>query len=98
MRWMLLIFALLLWHALLGGVLLVRWGDQRERDAKRRTVRLHVPHELAADDVVAFVRTLAALAFPSGVLTGRPSVVFEVLATRDGIEHRLRVPERSADL
>ncbi|HEY5986045.1 MAG TPA: hypothetical protein VIV12_06610, partial [Streptosporangiaceae bacterium] len=61
MKWTLLIFALLSWHAMLACVLLARWDDQRERDVRRRTVRLHFPRELAADQVVAFVRTLAAL-------------------------------------
>ncbi len=98
MSWTPLILTLLAWYALLAAVLVARWRDQRERDAHRRIVRLHFPRELAATDVVAFVRTLAALGATRGALSGRPSVVFEVVATTDGLEHRLRLPERSAEL
>lgn len=83
---------------LAGALLALRWSDQHRRDNRRRVLRLHFPLELGTEGVVAFVRSLAALRSAGGPLVGRSSVVFEVVAARDGIEHRLRLPAERADL
>jgi hypothetical protein len=79
--------------SLLGLVLAVRAADQRSRDRDRVVVRLHFPQALSAEATVAFLRALASLKQPYRPLDGHDTVVFELAATSQGIEHRLRLPQ-----
>src|SRR5712692_5566926 len=88
-----LILAILLWAGLMTAVLVQRHHDQRRRDLARRVIRLHFPRELTTDAVVAFARALTGVNLSRGrPLAGAESVVFEVVASKNRIEHRMRVP------
>src|SRR6185437_11590365 len=69
---------------LVGAVLVLilggRASDQAERDANRECYQLAFPRDLTFDQVVAFMRSLAADRPSRWSLLGRPSVVFEVIA------------------
>jgi len=78
--------------SLMALILTARAVDQRSRDRERLVVRLHFPQALSAEAVVAFVRTLASLKQRRRPTGGQGAVVFELVATTGGIEHRLRVP------
>jgi len=94
----LLLFAcVLLAIVTVGLVLVVRAGDQHDRDAGRLVYRLEFPRGVKTDQVVAFLRTLAGLRPPRGWLLGLDSAVFEVIAWSGAIEHRLRLPARRAE-
>lgn len=92
MSWAWLALALSGWATLLGGVLILRRHKQLQLDQARQVYRLHFPADLAFDQVVAVLRSLVALGATHGPLAARPSVVFEIVATSDGLQHRLRVP------
>ena len=77
-------------------IMVERHRDQATRDASREGYRLSFPPNLSNDQVVAFMRTLAALPQPRRSLLGRPSVVFEAVASGQSIEHRLWLPQEHA--
>lgn len=80
------------------GVLAVKLFDQERRDAARKTYRLTFPAELDAEQVVAWLRSISGtLRFSRLRIIGVPTVVFEMVATSSGIQHRLRVPWAHAD-
>jgi hypothetical protein len=79
--------------AALPVVLVARAFDQHERDRKRRTYILRFPSEMDADQVLAFIHAVSGTLRPLPFrLLGTPNLAFEVLATEEGIIHRLRVP------
>jgi hypothetical protein len=92
---------LLISASLAGGVMLLilfaRQRDQVQRDSAREVYKLVFPHDLTADQVTAFVRTLVSLRAPRWALLGRPSLVFETVARGQSIEHQLRLPHEEAE-
>jgi hypothetical protein len=78
--------------AVLVLILVERSRDQAERDGKRECYRLSFPRDLTFDQVVAFMRTLAAVRPSRWSLLGRPSLVFEIRAHGGAIEHQLWMP------
>lgn len=93
MRALGLVAAVGLLAGLLAVVLVLRHRDQVRRDRARQHYRLHFPAQLEVAQVVAFLRTLITLPGPSGPISGRASVVFEIVESPKGVEHRLRIPE-----
>lgn len=73
-----------------------RATDQRRRDRQREIVTLRLPRGLAPDQMLAIVRTVIGLSPARSGLVGRDSVVFEVVGSRAGITHRLRLPSSAA--
>ncbi len=72
--------------------------DQKSRDQQRKTYRLYFPHELNAESVTSWIRSISGTLRSSRTgLTGLPTVAFELWATSDGIQHRLKVPWQHAD-
>jgi Type IV secretion-system coupling protein DNA-binding domain len=77
----------------LVAIVLVRIIDQAHRDHNRRTYRLSFPAELTNEHVLSFVYAISGTLRPLPLrLLGTPNVVLEVLATDQGIAHRLQVP------
>ena len=77
---------------------MVKHLDQKQRDHNRRTYILSFPNELAAESVTAWIRAISGtLRYGSSRLVGVPTVGFELLATSDGLKHRLMVPWQHAD-
>jgi hypothetical protein len=74
----------------------VRHRDQAARDRRRRVFIVNFPRTVTTAQVQTFLATLAGLATPRVGLVGRDAVVFEVVATRTRISHRLRLPAPSA--
>jgi hypothetical protein len=82
--------------AVVGVVLGLRSIDQNRRDDNRRLFEVNFPRTVTADQVRAFVATLAGLATPGLRLRGQDSAVLEVVGGRLGLVHRLRLPGPSA--
>jgi hypothetical protein len=79
--------------AALPVILVARVLDQTERDRKRRTYLLRFPTDLDSDQVLAFIHAVTGTLRPLPFrLLGTPNLVLELLATEEGIVHRLRVP------
>lgn len=77
-------------------MLLILFARQR-RDCARDVYKLVFPHDLTADQVMAFIRTLVSLRAPRWSLLGLPSLVFETIARGGSIEHRLQLPRVQAE-
>lgn len=83
---------------IIGGELLVRKMTQRVRDKERVTYRLSFPSDLSPEQVQTWLRSLSAALRGSGWRTkARPTVVFEIFASQNGIAHRLRIPKGHND-
>src|SRR3954451_14693273 len=80
----------------LAVVLVLRLADQGRADADRRTVALRFPRGLTADQVEAVVRVLVGLGRARHGLAAQPSVAFELVGTRRGLSHRLRMSRASS--
>jgi hypothetical protein len=78
--------------ALVGGVLGVRLADQCRRDKARNVAVIRFPRNLADKQVQAVVRVMLGLPAATSGLSGRDSVVLEVVGTVNGITFRLRLP------
>jgi len=86
---------------LVGGLIVVatilvaRWTDALAWQRSLTAFRLVLPASLKADDVTAWLGTVAASTHaPRGALVPLPPVALEVCATHQGIGHFLLVPER----
>jgi hypothetical protein len=80
------------------GIAMVRLIDQATRDRNRRTYRLSFPSELKAENVTAWMRSISGtMKTTSWRLAGSPTVAFELWATAEGIQHRIKVPWQYAD-
>lgn len=69
--------------------------DQHKRDTTRKTYRLSFPQELEAERVTAFIQSISGtmrVTRYDALVSGQPSLVFEVWGTPAGIQHVLRVP------
>jgi hypothetical protein len=75
-----------------GGILMAKQIDQKQRDRKRKTYRLSFPSDLDPDRVTAWLRSISGTLRSKGMLQGSPSIVLEVWATNQGIQHYLKVP------
>lgn len=83
---------------LFGGVFLVRTRDRREVDRGRSPYIVTFPSELDANSVLAWLRAISGTIRPAKtVLTTAQSIVFEVVASPEGIVHRLLVPWQRED-
>jgi len=80
----------------ISAALVARGLDQRRLDATRNVYDLRFPRTVNADQVSAFLQSLAGLATPRLGLRGRDTAVLEVVGDRDGVHHRLRLPHHSA--
>lgn len=82
----------------LGGFMMGKFLDQKDRDRNRRTYKLYFPADLDSDRATAFVRSLSGtLIAKNHRLGGVPTLVLETWATQQGIEHKLKVPWTHAD-
>lgn len=80
------------------GNLLVRKLDQQARDRQRTTYVIHFPHELTEESIIAWIRATSGSLHASNMRwAGVPTIGFELWATSDGIQHRLRLPWQYAD-
>lgn len=79
-----------------GVIFGARLRDQGRRDRQRRAFLVSFPRSVTAEQVGTFVQALVGLASPRTGLLGRDSAVLEVVGTRRGIAHRLRLPKSSA--
>lgn len=72
--------------------------DQEYRDRNRKSYRLVFPADMSADQVVAWLRAMSGtLRSKHFLVSGSPTVVFEMWATQEGISHILKVPWQHAD-
>jgi hypothetical protein len=67
--------------ALVSGILSVRVADQRRRDKAREVISIRFPRNLTDKQVQAVVRAMLGLAPATSGLSGRDSVVLEVIGT-----------------
>jgi hypothetical protein len=78
------------------SILMLRNADQQRRDAARRCYLVSFPRTVTADQVQAFIVLLAGLSAGRRSWWGQDSAVLEVIMTREGVTHRLRLPRRSS--
>ena len=72
-------------------------SKQSQLDKERRIFTVTFPTDLTEDRVKAWLSSISGtLAAEKRGLFALPSLVFETLATGEGIEHRLRIPEHDA--
>jgi hypothetical protein len=89
---------LLLWLALIGGILcygvwLVKLMDQVARDRKRKTYRLNHPADLSPEGSLTFQRSISGTLRGGKLnLTGAPGLAYETFASSTEITHRFKVP------
>ena len=80
------------------GVAVTKWLDQKGIDANRRTYKLAFPSDLDGERVDAWLKSISGtLISGSRRLFGVPTIAFEVWATQQGIQHRMKVPYTHAD-
>ncbi len=80
------------------GILMVKHLDQTHRDRNRRTYKLSFPNELDVESVTAWIRSISGtLRYGSSRLVGVPTIGFELLASSQGLTHRMMVPWQHAD-
>lgn len=91
-----LVLALLLGGlALFGVVLIGRYVDARAWRASLMAFTVRLPFGLTVDDVARWLSGVAAATHaPRLSLLPFPPIALEVIATKDGIEHVLLVPEK----
>ncbi|HUD11296.1 MAG TPA: hypothetical protein VMS08_02720, partial [Candidatus Saccharimonadia bacterium] len=90
-----LLFTMILFGS--TAILAVRTTQQWRIEQSRELYDLQFPHDLQADEVSRFMRSLSALVPGANrKLLGHEAAIFEVWATRDGISHRLHLPGRLA--
>lgn len=71
--------------------------DQLGRDSARKTYRLAFPSDLDPERVAGWLRTFSGTLRTNSLtkwLGGAPSIVLEIVATNEGIVHRLKVPHQ----
>jgi hypothetical protein len=82
----------------MGGVVVVKFLDQRSRDSDRKTYVLMFPSDLDSERVQAWLRSISGtLKSGSPRFLGVPTICFELWASDEGIKHRLKVPWQQAD-
>jgi hypothetical protein len=96
---MLAIAVIISFFVWLGVVIMaIRAADQRTKDSQRKTYRIAFPHELTEDTVTAWLRAISGTLKSSSLrFAGTPTVGFELWASREGIQHRIKVPWQHAD-
>ncbi|MDN3263298.1 TraM recognition domain-containing protein [Streptomyces sp. CSDS2] len=80
--------------ALVSGAIFLGLMFMRDDDSGRVPYRLTLPPDLAAAQIVEWIRRLSGTIYTGPRrLVGVPSIVFEVWADEHGITHRLLVPK-----
>jgi len=76
-----------------GGIIVVKFLDQRRRDRRLVTYRLSFPINLSTDTALEWVKSISGtLRSPSARFVGSPTMAFEMWATNEGITHLIKVP------
>src|SRR5207245_2257755 len=78
-------------------VLAIRQHQQSEEARDRKVYNVVFPRTSGGDEVTAFLRALATLLGSPGPLSATNAAVLEVLADRQGLHHRVRLPRRIGD-
>lgn len=72
--------------------------DQAKHDHNNVAYKLNFPQDLAVERVVAWIHSInATLRDPLPMLTGSPTIVFELWSTEQGLYYRLLCPWQHAD-
>lgn len=78
----------------LAGVLEVQKNDQKERDRERKVYAASFGRQVAATELLAWIRGLSSI--PRPARGGHDSVAVEVVGSADGIRHLVRLPGPTA--
>ncbi|MFC5290922.1 type IV secretory system conjugative DNA transfer family protein [Actinokineospora guangxiensis] len=94
----LLLSALVTSLSLPVGVALLKSQDQTEADRQRLGFTLGFPPDLRPGDIEAWLSAVVgALNLRRGLLSGMPTIAFELRADAYGIIHRVRLPKAQAN-